>query len=120
MTETSSASSEYLKTLLRYYEDEIRGEAYFFALAEHYEERDKVILLGNVEREGQLAILRDLNCQYGQGYLYSPALAFVEMNSLLLEWNPGKKFGALYTAIPAITAAVGPSREIRKQPSQPE
>jgi hypothetical protein len=57
MTETSSASSEYLDTLLRYYEDEIRGEAYFFALAEHFEEREKVILLGKVERRAAEAVV---------------------------------------------------------------
>ena len=50
MTEILSASPEYLDTLLRYYEDEIRGEAYFFALADHFEEYEKMILLGKVER----------------------------------------------------------------------
>jgi dimethylamine/trimethylamine dehydrogenase len=50
MTETLSASPEYLDTLLRYYEDEIRGEAYFFALADYFEEYEKMILLGKVER----------------------------------------------------------------------
>ena len=64
MTETSNASSEYLDTLLRYYEDEIRGEAYFFALAEHFEERDKVILLGKVERRAAEAVVPLLN-KYG-------------------------------------------------------
>jgi len=57
MTDASSASSEYLDTLLRYYEDEIRGEAYFFALAEHFEERDKVIMLGKVERRAAEAVV---------------------------------------------------------------
>ena len=55
MTEPS-ASSEYLDTLLRYYEDEIRGEAYFFALAEHFEEQEKIILLGKVERRAAKAV----------------------------------------------------------------
>ena len=57
MTEISAASPEYLDTLLRYYEDEIRGEAYFFALAEHFEEREKMILLGKVERRAAEAVV---------------------------------------------------------------
>ena len=57
MTETSNASSEYLDTLLRYYEDEIRGEAYFFALAEYFEEHDKIVLLGKVERSAAEAVV---------------------------------------------------------------
>jgi dimethylamine/trimethylamine dehydrogenase len=43
----------YRKTLLDYYEEEIMGEAYFHALAEHFDgkgERDKLRLLARVER----------------------------------------------------------------------
>jgi hypothetical protein len=43
----------YRKTLLGYYEEEIMGEAYFDALAEHFDgrgERDKLRLLARVER----------------------------------------------------------------------
>ena len=43
----------YRKTLLDYYEEEIMGEAYFDALAEHFDgegERDKLRLLARVER----------------------------------------------------------------------
>ncbi len=43
----------YRKTLLDYYEEEIMGEAYFYALAEHFDgkgERDKLRLLARVER----------------------------------------------------------------------
>jgi dimethylamine/trimethylamine dehydrogenase len=57
MTETSNASPDYLDTLLRYYEEEISGEAYFFALADHFEERDKIILLGKVERRAAEAVV---------------------------------------------------------------
>jgi len=57
MTETTAASTEYLDTLLRYYEDEIRGEAYFIALANYFEEREKVILLGKVERRAAEAVV---------------------------------------------------------------
>jgi dimethylamine/trimethylamine dehydrogenase len=51
-TETRSLD-RYRKTLLDYYEDEIMGEAYFHALAEHFDgegERDKLRLLAQVER----------------------------------------------------------------------
>ena len=43
----------YRRTLLDYFEEEIMGEAYFDALAEHFEdngERDKLRLLARVER----------------------------------------------------------------------
>ena len=44
---------KYRKTLLDYYEEEIMGEAYFNALAEHFDgegQRDKLRLLARVER----------------------------------------------------------------------
>ena len=43
----------YLKTLLKYYEDEVMGEAYFYGLADHIGgavERKKLALLAKVER----------------------------------------------------------------------
>ena len=48
-----SIDALYLKTLLLYYEEEIMGEAYFYALAGHFDaaaEREKLALLGAVER----------------------------------------------------------------------
>lgn len=51
-TETDRLDT-YRKTLLDYYEEEIMGEAYFDALAEHFDgegERDKLRLLARVER----------------------------------------------------------------------
>ena len=51
-TETSRLDT-YRKTLLDYYEEEIMGEAYFHALAEHFDgkgARDKLRLLARVER----------------------------------------------------------------------
>ena len=72
---------------------------------EHVELLDSIISIGKnlrkeviaegIETEEQLAILKDLNCQYGQGYLFSPALPIVELEYLLLEWKQGKKFKAL-------------------------
>ena len=49
-------SSIYLETLLSYYEDEIRGEAYFYAQVEHFSEPEKVILLARIERRAAEAI----------------------------------------------------------------
>jgi dimethylamine/trimethylamine dehydrogenase len=43
----------YLETLLKYYEDEVMGEAYFYGLADHIGgtiEREKLALLAKVER----------------------------------------------------------------------
>ena len=45
------AAADYLVTLLEYYEAEIMGEAYFYCLADHFEERDKMILLARIERD---------------------------------------------------------------------
>ena len=56
IVDTSAVSAQYLDTLLRYYEEEIQGEAYFFALARHFDEQDKMILLGKVERVAAAAI----------------------------------------------------------------
>jgi len=61
------ADARYLETLLRYYEEEIEGEAYFRALAERYtapRQKEKMILLADVERrcaEGAQALI----AQYG-------------------------------------------------------
>jgi dimethylamine/trimethylamine dehydrogenase len=49
-------SSIYLETLLSYYEDEIGGEAYFYALAGHFDESEKLILLARIERRAAEAI----------------------------------------------------------------
>jgi len=43
-------SEKYLKTLLSYYEDEVMGEAYFYGLADHIGEQEKLELLARVER----------------------------------------------------------------------
>jgi len=57
----------YRKTLLEYYEEEIMGEAYFFALAEHFDgegERDKLCLLAQVERRAA-EVVRPLLQKHG-------------------------------------------------------
>ena len=56
MNSSSKPSTRYLDTLLRYYEEEISGEAYFYALAEHFVERDKIFLLAKTERVAAQAI----------------------------------------------------------------
>ncbi len=46
-------NANYLKTLLLYYEEEIKGEAHFYALADHFDEaaeREKLALLAVIER----------------------------------------------------------------------
>lgn len=52
----SATTSEYSDTLLRYYEEEVSGEAYFYGLAEYFSEREKTILLARVERVAAKAI----------------------------------------------------------------
>ncbi len=64
MDKPTQASEEYLDTLLRYFEDEISSEAYFYGLAEHFAEREKTILLARVERRAAEAV-RPLLHKYG-------------------------------------------------------
>jgi dimethylamine/trimethylamine dehydrogenase len=52
----NEASNAYLKTLLSYYEDEISGEAYLYALAVHFDEKDKINLLARIERRAAESI----------------------------------------------------------------
>ena len=56
MGSPSKPSARYLDTLLKYYEEEISGEAYFYALADYFDERDKMILLAKIERVAAQAI----------------------------------------------------------------
>ena len=51
------ATAIYLQTLLTYYEEEISGEAYFYGLAKHFDESEKLILLAEVERRAAQAVL---------------------------------------------------------------
>jgi len=57
MSNPPEPSKQYLQTLLRYYEEEVSGEAYFYALADHFAEREKVILLARIERRAAEAVL---------------------------------------------------------------
>jgi len=55
-----TASQEYLDTLLRYYEEEVEGEGYFFALADRLKdptERRKMHMIGEVEIVAANAVL---------------------------------------------------------------
>ena len=56
MNKPAQPSVRYLDTLLRYYEEEISGEAYFYGLADHFDERDKMILLARTERVAAEAV----------------------------------------------------------------
>ena len=60
MDKPTQASGEYLDTLLKYFEDEISGEAYFYGLAEHFAEREKTILLARVERRAAFVSCADM------------------------------------------------------------
>ncbi len=65
MPETKT--DEYLMTLLRYFEEEIMGEAYFYGLAEKFPEphqREKMTYLAKVERYAAEAV-RPLLDKYG-------------------------------------------------------
>lgn len=55
-SQSAAPSDEYLETLLRYYEEEISGEAYFYGLAEHFTEREKTVLLARAERVAAQAV----------------------------------------------------------------
>jgi len=59
----------------------------------------KDVIAEGIETEEQLAILKDLNCQYGQGYLFSPALPAADFETFVLEWQPGKNFKKYKIAI---------------------
>jgi len=52
----TAATASYLDTLLRYYEEEISGEAYFSGLCEFYTETEKVGLLAQIERKAARAV----------------------------------------------------------------
>jgi diguanylate cyclase (GGDEF)-like protein len=50
----------------------------------------KDVIAEGIETEEQLSILKGLNCQYGQGFLFSPAQTAIELESLLLDWQYGR------------------------------
>jgi dimethylamine/trimethylamine dehydrogenase len=52
----ASISQDYLDTLLRYYEEEISGEAYFYGLLEAFGESEKITLLARMERRAAQTI----------------------------------------------------------------
>jgi dimethylamine/trimethylamine dehydrogenase len=67
MAQPGTDNTVYLKTLLKYYEDEVMGVAYFYGLAEHIggaAEREKLGLLAEVERQAAAAV-RPLLDKYG-------------------------------------------------------
>ena len=51
------ATDKYLKTLLSYYEEEIEGEAYFYGLADHFEQQEKLTVLARVERRAAESVV---------------------------------------------------------------
>ena len=84
MDKHTQASGEYLDTLLKYFEDEISGEAYFYGLAEHFAEREKTILLARVERRAAEAV-RPLLQKYGlepreESAIHAQGKSYVEVH----------------------------------------
>jgi diguanylate cyclase (GGDEF)-like protein len=48
------------------------------------------VIAEGIECRDQLRRLRSLGCEFGQGYLFSPALEASEMRSLLESWRPSE------------------------------
>jgi diguanylate cyclase (GGDEF)-like protein len=48
------------------------------------------VIAEGIEDPRQLRRLRNLGCEYGQGYLFSPPLDAVETQSLLANWDAGR------------------------------
>jgi diguanylate cyclase (GGDEF)-like protein/PAS domain S-box-containing protein len=51
---------------------------------------DLAVIAEGIERPDQLAHLRSLGCEYGQGYLFSPALSAEGMGAWLESWTPAE------------------------------
>jgi diguanylate cyclase (GGDEF)-like protein len=52
----------------------------------------KDVIAEGIETEEQLAILKNLDCQYGQGFLFSPGLPAEDLESLLDEWKSASTY----------------------------
>ena len=52
----------------------------------------KDVIAEGIETEEQLAILKNLDCQYGQGFLFSPGLPAEDLESLLDDWKSGSTY----------------------------
>jgi diguanylate cyclase (GGDEF)-like protein/PAS domain S-box-containing protein len=51
---------------------------------------DLAVIAEGIERPDQLVHLRSLGCEYGQGYLFSPALSAERMGAWLESWTPAQ------------------------------
>jgi EAL domain-containing protein (putative c-di-GMP-specific phosphodiesterase class I) len=51
---------------------------------------DLAVIAEGIERPDQLVHLRSLGCEYGQGYLFSPALSAEGMGAWLESWTPAQ------------------------------
>jgi diguanylate cyclase (GGDEF)-like protein/PAS domain S-box-containing protein len=51
---------------------------------------DLAVIAEGIERSDQLERLRSLGCEYGQGYLFSPALSAEAMGAWLQSWAPAE------------------------------
>jgi diguanylate cyclase (GGDEF)-like protein/PAS domain S-box-containing protein len=48
------------------------------------------VIAEGIENAGQLQRLRTLGCEYGQGFLFSPALTATDTEMLLVSWSPAR------------------------------
>jgi EAL domain-containing protein (putative c-di-GMP-specific phosphodiesterase class I) len=51
------------------------------------------VIAEGIEDPDQLRRLRSLGCEFGQGYLFSPALGADQTRSLLETWSPTEVVG---------------------------
>jgi diguanylate cyclase (GGDEF)-like protein/PAS domain S-box-containing protein len=51
------------------------------------------VIAEGIERPDQLERLCELGCEYGQGYLFSPAVSAEDMGAWLKRWNPANVVG---------------------------
>ena len=94
-----------LTALHRFPVDALKIDRSFVSTITHPEEGDDVIVRSTValahslglpviaegiECRDQLRRLRSLGCEFGQGYLFSPALDAGEMRALLERWRPSE------------------------------
>ncbi len=49
---------------------------------------DLPVIAEGIEHPEQLRRLRSLGCEFGQGYLFSPALSTADTHKLLMSWRP--------------------------------
>ncbi len=67
------------------------------------DELDLAVVAEGIESAEEASYLRDLNCTYGQGFLYSEAVPLDQFTKLIKNWNRHEEF----QNFPGRTAAIG-------------